>query len=359
MPHGFIRVHSRATRGDDGLRRSDVAENLVLHLNEPLRAACIDELLQRLVALALDDEVGVNEIVVHDLRQHDAQRRLSRAGHADKHDVVFCRHDSSLLFARARQRADLYPSIIAVPRSPTSGSPFSFRTSALFRAPSPPKPPSHSRKSPCRLSCAPLPPDAPLACCGASRETPQQGHILRRVFHVKHPARKAERKCARPHRETRTTCNQAQLASALDSFPSRNVSRETSAAHPAEHHPTCAGHRRSGRAGITPHLARPREEAEAHVLRGPSVRREVFRGTSGTLRDRPTRPRPRAVYRERRLPRQTKAAAHARPRAWHLRAPRGSPARPRGCSPTRSPTRPRTPPARATRFARSPARAPA
>ena len=93
MLHGLVGVHGRAARGDDGLRRVQLAQNLVLHLDETLGTARVDELLQRLVAAVLDDEVGVDEVVVQDLRQHDAEGRFAGAGHADEHDVVFFCHE--------------------------------------------------------------------------------------------------------------------------------------------------------------------------------------------------------------------------------------------------------------------------
>ena len=56
--HSLIGVHGGTTCGDNAVLRIDLAENLVLDLDETLRAACIDNLLQRLVALVLDDDVA-------------------------------------------------------------------------------------------------------------------------------------------------------------------------------------------------------------------------------------------------------------------------------------------------------------
>ena len=100
--HSLIGVHGGTTRGDNAVLRIDLAENLVLDLDETLRAARIDDLLQRLVALVLDDDVGVDEVLRHDFRQHDAQRGFTRAGHADKNNVVLLRHGKPSLIGHVR-----------------------------------------------------------------------------------------------------------------------------------------------------------------------------------------------------------------------------------------------------------------
>ena len=96
MLHRLVGVDRAAAGGDDGVLGLDLAQDVVFDLDEAVGAAGVDELLQRLVALLLDQQVGVEEAVVQDLGQHDAQRGLARARHADEDDVVGSRHCSAL-----------------------------------------------------------------------------------------------------------------------------------------------------------------------------------------------------------------------------------------------------------------------
>ena len=95
MGHGAIGIDCRTARGDNASLRFKGAQNLVFNFDETFRTKSIDDLLQGLIALVLDEQVGIDEVVVHDLREHDTERRFSCARHSDKGDAACLIHCDS------------------------------------------------------------------------------------------------------------------------------------------------------------------------------------------------------------------------------------------------------------------------
>ena len=73
MLHGLVGIDRRTARRDDRTLGLQIGEHLVLDGNEPFGAARVEQLLQRLVALILNHQVGVDKVVTDNLREHDAQ----------------------------------------------------------------------------------------------------------------------------------------------------------------------------------------------------------------------------------------------------------------------------------------------
>ena len=73
MLHCLVGIDRRTTRRDDRTLGLQIGENLILNGDEPFRAACVEQLLQRLVALVLNHQVGIDKVVTDNLREHDAQ----------------------------------------------------------------------------------------------------------------------------------------------------------------------------------------------------------------------------------------------------------------------------------------------
>ena len=73
MFHGLVRIDSRTTRSNDGVARGKRAQHFIFHFDKAIRTACIDNLLQCLVELALNKQVGIDEFIAKDLRQNNAQ----------------------------------------------------------------------------------------------------------------------------------------------------------------------------------------------------------------------------------------------------------------------------------------------
>ena len=69
MLHGLVGIDSRTTRSNDGMARGKRAQHFIFHFDKAIRTACIDNLLQRLVELALNKQVGIDEFIAKDLRQ--------------------------------------------------------------------------------------------------------------------------------------------------------------------------------------------------------------------------------------------------------------------------------------------------
>ena len=74
MGHGAIGIDCRTARGNNASLRFKGAQNLVLNRDEPLRTKSVDDLLPGLIALVLDEQVGIYDVVGHDLREHDTKR---------------------------------------------------------------------------------------------------------------------------------------------------------------------------------------------------------------------------------------------------------------------------------------------
>ncbi len=58
--------------GDDGVLEIEALQHLILNLDESGGAQPIDQTLERLIAALLYHQVDINEVIVQDLRQYDA-----------------------------------------------------------------------------------------------------------------------------------------------------------------------------------------------------------------------------------------------------------------------------------------------
>ena len=73
MLHSLVGIDCRTARRDDRTLGLQIGEHLVLNGDEPFRAARVEQLLQRLVALILNHQVSIDKVVTDNLREHDAQ----------------------------------------------------------------------------------------------------------------------------------------------------------------------------------------------------------------------------------------------------------------------------------------------
>ena len=91
MGHSLRIIDGTASRCDDGVLRLNAAQNLIFNLAEAIVTFPVDDILQAPACHRLDHQISVDEVLLQDLRHHDAGGRLPGSGHADEDDVaVLC-----------------------------------------------------------------------------------------------------------------------------------------------------------------------------------------------------------------------------------------------------------------------------